>query len=99
MNFDLVTFCQVWSEFWSRHRQTDRQRESDAYEPTVHMHYCHIILSETGCPLSMLRTIPLVNLMGGHCESTLDLHCDQEIFNCCGKCFPDNDLEMGDKTI
>ncbi len=40
----LVTFCPVLilveSEFWSSHRRTDRQTDSDAYEPTVHTHRC-----------------------------------------------------------
>ncbi len=41
---DLVSFCPVWilvkSEFWSSHERTDRQTDSDAYEPTVHTHRC-----------------------------------------------------------
>ncbi len=30
----------VQSEFRSSHRRTDRQTDSDAYEPTVHTHSC-----------------------------------------------------------
>ncbi len=38
LDFGLVIFVQ--SELASSHGQTDRQTESDPYEPTVHRHRC-----------------------------------------------------------
>ncbi len=42
MNFgEVMNYFLVWILVkWQTSRQTDIQTESDAYEPTVHMHRC-----------------------------------------------------------
>ena len=63
-----------YSEFWSSDGQTDRQTDSDAYEPTLHKYKC---AQKSREQILLDSTTPILNsfIMGGtRVESKLDFN-------------------------